>query len=59
VAQRPGEQVALRSFPPELGTGRGMTELTGGRDSFDVLQLRAAAQQPGALTGGGYHSGHH
>jgi blue copper oxidase len=43
VAMRPGEQVVLRSFPPELGTGRGMTEIAGGQDSFDVLQLRAAA----------------
>jgi blue copper oxidase len=43
VAMRPGEQVVLRSFPPELGTIGGMTAIAGGRDSFDVLQLRAAA----------------
>jgi blue copper oxidase len=43
VAMQPGEQVVLRSFPPELGTFRGMTEIAGGRDAFDVLQLRAAA----------------
>jgi FtsP/CotA-like multicopper oxidase with cupredoxin domain len=40
---QPGEQVVLRSSPPELGTFRGMTEIAGGRDAFDVLQLRAAA----------------
>jgi blue copper oxidase len=40
---RPGEQVVLRSFPPALGTGRAMTEIAGGLDAFDVLQLRAAA----------------
>jgi blue copper oxidase len=40
---RPGEQVILRSFPLDLGTIRGMTEIAGGQDTFDVLQLRAAA----------------
>ena len=43
VAVKPGERVVLRSFPPELGTNRGMTQVAGGQDSFDVLQLRAAS----------------
>jgi FtsP/CotA-like multicopper oxidase with cupredoxin domain len=43
VRMRPGEQVVLRSFPPALGTGRAMSEIAGGLDAFDVLQLRAAA----------------
>jgi blue copper oxidase len=43
VAIRPSQQVVLRSSPPTLGTIRGMTEIAGGQDSFDVLQLRAAA----------------
>jgi blue copper oxidase len=42
VTMRPGERVVLQSSPPELGTSRGMTELAGGRDAFDVLQLRTA-----------------
>ncbi|HEX2575202.1 MAG TPA: multicopper oxidase domain-containing protein [Aquihabitans sp.] len=44
VAVRPGERTVLRSTPPDLGvdpfTGRG----NGGDDSFDVLELRAAAE---------------
>jgi FtsP/CotA-like multicopper oxidase with cupredoxin domain len=43
LAMKPGEQVVLRSFPPALGTGREMTAIAGGQDSFDVLQLRAAS----------------
>jgi blue copper oxidase len=38
VAVRAGERPVLRSYPPDLGNG-----LFGGRDRFDVLQLRAAA----------------
>jgi len=43
VAMQPGENAVLRSFPPALGTSRGMTAIAGGQDSFDVLQLRAAS----------------
>jgi FtsP/CotA-like multicopper oxidase with cupredoxin domain len=43
VELRPGERVALRSFPPRLGAGFMGGRMNGGRDSFDVLQLRAAA----------------
>jgi blue copper oxidase len=41
VAMRPGERVTLRSFGPDLGGG-GLMRFQGARDSFDVLQLRAA-----------------
>ncbi len=42
VSLRPGENVVLRSFPPDLGGG--IERLNGGDDQFDVLQLRAAPQ---------------
>ncbi|MET7423970.1 multicopper oxidase domain-containing protein [Dactylosporangium sp. NPDC005555] len=50
VEMRPGERVELRSLAP--GVGR----FHGGRDTFDVLQLRAAAElrpvtPPGTLAG--------
>ncbi|HEY6593716.1 MAG TPA: multicopper oxidase domain-containing protein [Asanoa sp.] len=38
VAVRAGERPVLRSYPPDLGNS-----FFGGRDRFDVLQLRAAA----------------
>jgi blue copper oxidase len=38
-----GEQVVLRSYPPDLGTGLA-DRFDGGADEFDVLQLRAAAR---------------
>jgi FtsP/CotA-like multicopper oxidase with cupredoxin domain len=41
VRMRPGETVALASFPPDLGHGLGITHRYGG-GTFDVLQLRAA-----------------
>jgi FtsP/CotA-like multicopper oxidase with cupredoxin domain len=43
VGVRPGERVVLRSFPPDLGTNPGISELAGGEDRFDVLELRAAS----------------
>jgi FtsP/CotA-like multicopper oxidase with cupredoxin domain len=43
VTFRPGERVVLRSYPPDLGTFFLSERFTGGDDSFDVLQLRAAA----------------
>ena len=43
VAVRPGERVVLRSYPPALGADFATRRFQGGGDSFDVLQLRAAA----------------
>ncbi|GAA0526120.1 multicopper oxidase domain-containing protein [Paractinoplanes ferrugineus] len=48
VAMRPGEQVVLRSVPPAPEGDFGVRRFQGGRDKFDVLQLRAAASlKPG------------
>lgn len=41
---RPGERVVLRSFEPELGTDFFNDRFAGGDDSFDLLELRAAAR---------------
>jgi blue copper oxidase len=41
VAMRPGEDVTLRSYPPDVGGGL-LARFNGGSDRFDVLQLRAA-----------------
>jgi FtsP/CotA-like multicopper oxidase with cupredoxin domain len=41
VAMRPGEDVVLRSYPPDVGGGL-FGRFNGGGDRFDVLQLRAA-----------------
>ena len=43
LAMRPGDVTRLHSYPPELGTRGAMTKMAGGDDSFDVLELRAAA----------------
>jgi blue copper oxidase len=43
VEVRPNERVVLRSFPPALGAGRLNDRQNGGGDTFDVLELRAAA----------------
>lgn len=40
---RPGERVVLRGFEPELGTSFFENRFAGGDDSFDLLQIRAAA----------------
>jgi blue copper oxidase len=37
----PGEDVVLRSYPPDLGTNAFADRFNGGSDKFDVLQLRA------------------
>lgn len=42
VRMEPGEQVELRSHPPDLGTDFFSERFDGGADRFDVLQLRAA-----------------
>jgi blue copper oxidase len=44
VAVSPGERPVLRSYPPELDPGSNTSREDGGEDSFDVLQLRAAAE---------------
>ncbi|GAA1811989.1 multicopper oxidase domain-containing protein [Luedemannella flava] len=43
VAVRPGERVVLRSTPPTLGAGALSDRISGGHDTLDILQLRAAA----------------
>ncbi|MGN9810105.1 multicopper oxidase family protein [Micromonospora sp. BQ11] len=42
VTVRPGERVTLRSIDPDLEAGALADRFAGGRDRFDVLQLRAA-----------------
>jgi FtsP/CotA-like multicopper oxidase with cupredoxin domain len=42
VELSPGERTVLRSFAPELGTDFFNARFSGGDDSFDLLQLRAA-----------------
>ncbi|MGI5211690.1 multicopper oxidase family protein [Plantactinospora sp. CA-290183] len=42
VSMRPAERVTLRSYPPESGLDFFNRRFTGGSDTFDVLQLRAA-----------------
>ncbi|MGH3655280.1 MAG: multicopper oxidase family protein [Micromonosporaceae bacterium] len=44
---RPSERVVLRSFPPELGGNPFYEKLAGGDDTFDLLQLRTAAELTG------------
>jgi FtsP/CotA-like multicopper oxidase with cupredoxin domain len=43
VGLEPGEHVVLRSHPPELGTNFWDGRFSGADDSFDLLELRAAA----------------
>ncbi|MFH9073737.1 multicopper oxidase family protein [Streptomyces alboflavus] len=42
VRMRPGERTVLRSFPQDNYGGAWQQRFSGGDDSFDVLQLRAA-----------------
>lgn len=53
VAQfRPGEEAVMRSFEPDLGTDIFQGHFSGGDDTFDFLQIRAAddlAPSPRAL----------
>jgi len=42
VTMEPGEDVVLRSGPPELGVRAMQDRSSGGQDHFDVLELRAA-----------------
>src|SRR5918995_4879340 len=44
VAIEPRERVVLRSYPPDLDPGSNTSRKDGGDDSFDVMQLRAAAE---------------
>ncbi|MFF9573044.1 hypothetical protein [Streptomyces sp. NPDC014685] len=39
---RPGERAVLRSFPPDLGLNFLTRRFTGGDDTLDILELRAA-----------------
>jgi blue copper oxidase len=43
VTMRPGERVVLRSTPPPIGLDFFQRRVTGANDTFDVLELRAAA----------------
>ncbi|MEU6562035.1 multicopper oxidase family protein [Nocardia nova] len=42
VRMRPAERVTLRGYPTDLGDGFWNRRFTGGDDTFDVLELRAA-----------------
>ncbi|WP_336923416.1 multicopper oxidase family protein [Aquipuribacter sp. SD81] len=42
VRLEPGERVVLRSTPPELGVAWPVRGMSGARDAFDLLELRAA-----------------
>ena len=44
AAFRPGERPVLRSFEPDLGASRLAERFAGGDDTFDLLQVRAAAR---------------
>lgn len=44
VTMRPGETAVLRGYPPDLGTNFWNARFSGGDDTFDILQLRAAAE---------------
>jgi blue copper oxidase len=56
---RPGERAVLRSFEPDLGADLFNERFSGGDDSFDLLQVRAASRlengrrPPDRLSGGG------
>lgn len=43
VEMAPGDEAVLRSFPPDLGVGF-TDRFAGGDDTFDILQLRTAAE---------------
>ncbi|MFF3064046.1 multicopper oxidase family protein [Oerskovia sp. NPDC057915] len=44
VEMSPGERTVLRSFPQELGANPFTARFSGGDDTLDVLELRAAAE---------------
>jgi FtsP/CotA-like multicopper oxidase with cupredoxin domain len=43
TAFEPAERIVLRSFEPDLGTNFWESRFTGGDDSFDLVEIRAAA----------------
>ncbi|MFJ1511889.1 multicopper oxidase family protein [Cellulosimicrobium funkei] len=43
VTMAPGQRAVLRSFPPDLGVNPVFERFSGGDDTFDLLELRAAA----------------
>lgn len=47
VRMAPGERVVLRSFEPDLGADFFNEPFVGGKDEFDVLELRAADELSG------------
>lgn len=42
VTMAPGQRAVLRSFPPDLGVNPVFERFSGGDDTFDLLELRAA-----------------
>ena len=42
VTMTPGQRAVLRSFPPDLGVNPLFERFSGGDDTFDLLELRAA-----------------
>ncbi|WP_431890412.1 multicopper oxidase family protein [Cellulosimicrobium funkei] len=42
VTMTPGQRAVLRSFPPELGVNPMFERFSGGEDTLDLLELRAA-----------------
>ncbi|MCX7522207.1 multicopper oxidase domain-containing protein [Microbacterium sp. STN6] len=42
VRMEPGERVTLRSTPPKLGVPDSVATMNAGRDTLDIMQLRAA-----------------
>jgi FtsP/CotA-like multicopper oxidase with cupredoxin domain len=44
VAVQPGERAVLRSYPPDLGVNFWDRRFSGGDDTLDILELRAAQQ---------------
>jgi len=43
VTMTPGQRAVLRSFPPDLGVNPLFERFSGGDDTFDLLELRAAS----------------
>ncbi len=50
VTMAPGQRAVLRSFPPELGVNPLFERFSGGDDTLDLLELRAAARSSRAPT---------
>jgi FtsP/CotA-like multicopper oxidase with cupredoxin domain len=62
TAFEPGERIVLRSFEPELGANLWESRFVGGDDSFDLVEIRAAARlapSPGVPDTLGAHEHYH